>query len=165
MLETVIRWGAYVGGWLLVIGPLFQSRVELEAERSHLTEVRATIQSTAPPSRVSAWWWLLPPVALFLSRRRQATYVQTLRSVLTDAQMDSLERYFSVARGWMIVAAGAALIAFKETYELAHHQHWLPTGFWVLTAIGIVATAAFTSAGPARADRVRRHRRGPRSRI
>ncbi|ADG78573.1 Integral membrane protein OS=Tsukamurella paurometabola (strain ATCC 8368 / DSM / CCUG 35730/ CIP 100753 / JCM 10117 / KCTC 9821 / NBRC 16120 / NCIMB 702349/ NCTC 13040) OX=521096 GN=Tpau_1961 PE=4 SV=1 [Tsukamurella paurometabola] len=158
MLETVIRWGAYLGGWLLVIGPLFQSRVELEAERAHLTEVRETIESTAPPSRVSAWWWLIPPVALFLSRRRQSQYVDTLTTVLTTAQMESLERYFSVARGWMIVAAGAVLIAVKETFELAHHQHWLPGGFWVLAVIGLIATVAFTSAGPARSDRHRLRR-------
>ncbi len=164
MLETLIRWAAYVGGWLLVIGPLLQSRVELEAERAHLTEIQEAARAALPPSQVSAWWWLLPPVAMFLTRRRQSEYEATLRSVLDDSQLERLRRYFIVARGWMIVATGALLIAVKETYELAHHLHWAPTGFWVLGGIAVVVTSATSSAGPERSGRRRRRTpRGPGS--
>ena len=33
-------------------------------------------------------------------------------------------RYMNIARGWMLVGAGAFLIALKETWELVEHQEW-----------------------------------------
>lgn len=152
MLETLIRWAAYLGGWLLVAGPLVQSRLELEAEASELREIRATVEATAPPSRLSSWWWLLPPAALYLTRRREAAYVRTLQTVLTQEQIRSLARFFAVARAWLIVAAGAALIAIKETYELAHHLHWLPWGFPGLVAVAVVGVSAINTASGDRVD-------------
>ncbi|NMD54423.1 MULTISPECIES: hypothetical protein [Tsukamurella] len=158
MLETLIRWGAYLGGWLLVAGPLLQSRLELERERSHLAEVREAVRATAPPSRPSAVWWLFPPAALYLARQRQSAYVATLTTVLTPAQLANLARYFAVARAWMIVAAGAALIALKETFELAHHMHWGTPGFWALAAVALLCIAALNGAASAYSDhRDRRH--------
>lgn len=153
MLETLIRWGAYLGGWLLVAGPLVQSRLELDAEAAELREVRDTVEATAPPSRLSRWWWLLPPLAMVLTRRREAAYIKTLRGVLTAEQLRSLAHFFAVARAWMIVASGAALIAIKETYELAHHLHALPWGFWVLTVIAVVAVGGINAATWKRLDR------------
>lgn len=150
MLETLIRWAAYFGGWLLVAGPLMQSRLELEAERSELAGIREAMRLAPPPSRPSAWWWLLPPAAFVVARRAQHRHLATLSSVLTAEQFSALRRYFSVARGWMIVAAGATLIAIKETYELSHHLHWQPIGFWALFAVAAIAVSAGSGASSAR---------------
>lgn len=147
MLETLIRWGAYLGGWLLVAGPLIQARLELDAEATELSGIRDVVRSTAPPSRLSRWWWLVPPVAMYLTRRRQSAFLDTLGERLDAAQRARLAHFFAVARAWMIVACGAALIAVKETYELAHHEHWGAVGFWVLiliAAVGVAATNAAT---------------------
>ncbi|KXP01560.1 hypothetical protein [Tsukamurella pseudospumae] len=152
MLETLIRWAAFFGGWLLVAGPLVQSRLELDAEASELSGIRATVEATAPPSRLSRWWWLFPPVAVYLTRRRQAAYVATLREVLTAEQMSKLAHFFAVARAWLLVASGAALIALKETYELSHHQHWEPWGFWALTAFAVIAIGGLNTATWKRPD-------------
>ncbi|MET9327956.1 hypothetical protein [Tsukamurella sp. NPDC003166] len=138
MLETLIRWAAFVGGWLLVAGPLIQARLELEAEAAELSEIQSLLKATLPPSRLSGWWWLLPPVALYLTRRRQASYIASLNENLTPEQSHGLWHFFSVARAWMIVASGAFLIAVKETYELAHHHHWAAPAFWGLCVVGIV---------------------------
>ncbi|TWS20050.1 hypothetical protein FK529_07885 [Tsukamurella asaccharolytica] len=158
MLETLIRWGAYLGGWLLVAGPLVQSRLELEREGSHLAEVREAAHATPPPPRPSAVWWLFPPLALYLTRRRQSAYLATLTTVLTPEQSASLARYFAVARAWMIVASGAALIALKETFELSHHLHWGTPGFWALTVLAMISVAALTAAASAYSDRRDRRR-------
>ena len=156
MLETLIRWAAYLGGWLLVAGPMIQARLELEAEATELSGIGEVVRSTAPPSHLSRWWWLVPPVAMFLTRRRQSAFLNTLGERLDTAQLAKLARFFAVARAWMIVACGAALIAIKETYELAHHHHWGATGFWLLVliaAVGVATTNAATWKKPGRATR------------
>ena len=82
--------------------------------------------------------------------------VAQLGERLDTAQLAKLARFFAVARAWMIVACGAALIAIKETYELAHHHHWGATGFWLLVliaAVGVAATNAATWKKPGRAAR------------
>lgn len=153
MLETLIRWGVYLGGWLLVAGPLIQSRLELEAEGSELGGIRGKLRATAPPTRLSRWWWLLPPLALYLTRRRQAAYIGTLHGLLTDEELRKLGHFFAVARAWMLVAGGAALIALKETYELSHHQHWEPWGFWILTVLAVFAVGGINAATWKQPDR------------
>ncbi|GAA1089237.1 hypothetical protein [Tsukamurella spumae] len=146
MLETAIRWVAFFGGWLLVAGPLIQARLELEAEGQELSGIQSLLRATLPPSRLSRWWWLLPPLALYLTRRRQTAYLATLNEKLTPEQRHGLWHFFAVARAWMIVASGAFLIALKETYELAHHHHWPAPAFWGLCVIGIFGVNAANAA-------------------
>ncbi|GAB3440490.1 hypothetical protein GCM10027517_15010 [Phycicoccus ginsengisoli] len=48
-----------------------------------------------------------------------------------------MTRYLAIARGWLIVAGGAWLIALKETWELVeHHEAGLPA----YVAVVLVAT-------------------------
>jgi hypothetical protein len=39
-----------------------------------------------------------------------------------------------VASAWFLVAAGAALIGVKETWELVEHYDWAEWSFWALLA-------------------------------
>jgi hypothetical protein len=59
--------------------------------------------------------------------------------------MLGLVSYMNKATAWFYVAAGAFLIALKETYELVEGHEWPTAVFWVLI-VGMLAIAAVNTA-------------------
>ncbi|GAB3440487.1 hypothetical protein GCM10027517_15000 [Phycicoccus ginsengisoli] len=66
MAEAVL-WFGFIGAWLLFTGPVYQAKLELEAEDDASERLHALSEQVAAPPPVSPWWWLLPPVRLVLS--------------------------------------------------------------------------------------------------
>jgi hypothetical protein len=104
IMDEVVNWAGFVGAWLLVAGPTLQGAMDLHRiERS----------SRKPGQRLpSRWWWLLPPVMYVLSRSR-----------FRDGSSRSRE-FRDSGTGWFYVAGGGALLAAKETYDLAQIFGW-----------------------------------------
>lgn len=154
-MGTFIVWVAYLGGWLLVAGPLLQSRLELEAEQGELRAVRDRLRSAPRTSvePVSGWWWLVPPVAWVKSARRGRAAKAELFEVLTPEESRAVTHYLLVSRAWLFVAGGALFIAVKETWELVHHQHWSTATFWGLVLLGGLAATTLAAGGRGRGAR------------
>jgi hypothetical protein len=127
-----IAWCGFFGGWLLVVGPVYQAAIELREEafeREAFEEAAANVPQPVPPSN---WWWLLPPVYYAIARRRGNVQREAILARLTKDQMDDLFSFVSKARGWLIVGMGALLIATKETWELGEHYEWTVLTFVVI---------------------------------
>jgi len=146
-MTGLIAWCGFFGAWLLVAGPIFQAAVELHDEDVARDEFEAASKAVVPRyPPASPWWWLLPPVAYYLWRKRSDRF---RRAVMTQLGPEVLEQFISFinkATGWLYVAAGASLIAVKETWELAEHEEWHHWVFWVLIvfmALVAVGNAAF----------------------
>jgi hypothetical protein len=71
---------------------------------------------------------------------------------MPSAQVQQLIRLHDKATGWMFVAAGALLIAVKETWELHELQEWPPWLFWALVALMLTAALGYTAARLWRGD-------------
>lgn len=120
-MDTFVLWSAAIGAWLLVAGPLYQGALELaEVAAGYADHLSEAVAPERHPSEVSPWWWLLPPVAVVLiwrsARRQRAEYVDSVSPTAREAIMT----FSSHAQGWLLVAAGAFLIALKETWHLIH---------------------------------------------
>jgi hypothetical protein len=143
-VDDVIVWSGFLGGWLLVAGPIYQAALELEDENIERDVLAAASQQVDPPPRVSPWWWLLPPVAYLRQRRRARRYRQAVMAVLTSEQMEQLVRFTNKATGWVMVAAGAFFIAIKETWELVEAYEWPTPIWWILILIMVVISTSYT---------------------
>lgn len=134
-----------VGAWLLVAGPVYQAAIELHEQEVDRDAIDATVASITKPPRISWAWWLLPPVAYVKQQRRERAYRRSVMSALGQEQIEQTVRFLNKATGWMIVAAGAFLIAMKETWELIELLEW-PWWVWlvivIVLAIASVANAA-----------------------
>jgi hypothetical protein len=131
-MHELILWVGFLGGWLLVAGPIYQASVELgeeefEGERFHLAA-----QEVGPPPETSPWWWLFPPARLFVGRRRREDWQDQVVLALPDEDYEALGSFMRKARGWLFVGLGGTAIAAKETYELVEGSHWPIAVFWVL---------------------------------
>jgi hypothetical protein len=134
----------FLGGWLLVAGPVYQAAIELGEEQFERDEIDRASDAAEPLGRVSPWWWLIPPVGYVLNhRRRQEWRVRTMHA-LTRAQLEQFVSFVSKATGWMFIAAGASLIAIKETWELHEAYEWPVAIFWGLVVIMLVLCALNT---------------------
>ncbi len=143
-MSEVIAWSGFVGGWLLVAGPVYQAAIELadeDFERSDLEAAHASIDS---PPRASGWWWLLPPVAYALRRRRARATRHALLHVLEPDQLERLMHFSETATAWLFVASGASLIATKETWDLHETYEWPTWVFWALTVVMVAFCASNT---------------------
>lgn len=141
-MELVIAVCACIGAWLLVAGPLYQGALELlEHDLDHQAGGRIP-----PPPPPSSWWWLLPPVMLALRRRRAGSYNREILSSLSPQQRAQRSIFIRKATGWFIVGSGAALLAVKETWELAERGDWPLAGFAALLALMAVLVGANTAA-------------------
>jgi hypothetical protein len=137
-MEYVILVLGALGAWLLVAGPLFQASLELheqEIDREEIDRVTSTIEAPAP---ISPWWWLLPPVAYVKQRRQSKAHRQAVMDALGPQQLEQTISFLDKASGWMIVAAGAFLIAIKETYEVVELFEWPIAVFWVIVVVAPV---------------------------
>jgi hypothetical protein len=147
-VHTAVYWFGFLGAWLLFAGPIFQASVELRAEDEATERMERATDALPPPRPVSNWWWLLPPVRMILSSRRSQEYRETVLAALSPEDLDVIVRYINIARGWMLVGAGAFLIALKETWELVEHQEWPTWLYWVLIvfmavlALGVIGGSA-----------------------
>ena len=76
-MEHLIAWCGFLGGWLLVAGPISQAvqeLTELELERERIAEATSKVERPPP---VSVWWWLLPPAKMYLEHRRNDAFRET----------------------------------------------------------------------------------------
>jgi len=118
-MDVFIHWAGFLGAWLLVAGPLFQAAIELRDEdldREQFERVKGEVPQQQPVSR---WWWLLPPVAYYKGRQRNNAYQKAMMAALPTETREQFVGFMNKANGWFTVAAGAFLIALKETWELA----------------------------------------------
>ena len=143
-MELLILWAGFVGGWLLVAGPVFQASVELREEEIDRAVIAEAASHAGPPRRVSAWWWLLPPVAYLLIQRAQREFKEAAFTHLSEEQRTQFVSFMRKARGWLIVASGAYLIAVKETWELTEGSEWQEWVFWLLIVVMPTACLLYT---------------------
>jgi hypothetical protein len=142
-MEYVIAICGFIGGWLLVAGPVWQAAIELRDEEIDQEAIEAVKSTIEVPPPISAWWWLLPPVAYVLQLRRRSQYQVKFNAALEPEQLAQTISFFNKANGWIIVAIGGFLIAVKETWELVEDFHWPQWVFWVLFVVmPIIAIAS-----------------------
>jgi hypothetical protein len=156
-LNEVIAWATFAGAWLLVAGPLYQGSVELgelQVDRAGITGKAVAAQATH--ARPSAWWWLLPPIMYMLYRRWYKTLRQAMLAQLTQTQREQLTSYQSKTAGWFTVAAGAALLAAGETWQIVQHYRWPVWMFWLLVVVMLAAAVLNTAILMISAARTRR---------
>ena len=146
-MPHVIAWCGFLGAWLLVAGPLDQAVREIEDagfEHEALDQAKAQVEEPPP---VSSWWLLLPPVWWFLRRRRESIYRHRVGEAMDDEDLLAFLTVKDILNAWLYVAAGASLIAVKETWELHEAYEWPEWAFW----LGVVGMLRL----------LRRHHRGP----
>ncbi|HEY1277655.1 MAG TPA: hypothetical protein VGF25_22300 [Thermoleophilaceae bacterium] len=132
----------FLGAWLLVIGPLGQAVRELEEEEFERDSFARAEQQVEKPPPVSAWWWLAPPAYFVLRRRRDRVYHQRIAVVMRPEELEAFAHLRDVANAWGFVAAGASLIAAKETWELHEQYDWADWTFWALVGVMLLICAA-----------------------
>ena len=153
-MPHAIEWCGFLGAWLLVAGPLDQAVREVEDndfERDTLAEAASHVEDPPP---VSGWWLLLPPVWWMIRTRRESEYRHRVAEVMDDSDLLAFLTFRDVVNAWGYVAAGASLIAIKETWELHEAYGWPQWVFWALVAAMVLLSVALT--------RVRYHHRQDR---
>ncbi|WP_410658212.1 hypothetical protein [Amycolatopsis sp. lyj-112] len=147
-IEYAIAWSAFLGGWLLVAGPMYQGALELRAESEQFDDLRS-VRTRVPTGRsgVSRWWWLLPPVAIAKERRRRDKVHREIMESLTAQQRRTMTTFANKARGWFIVCAGAFFIALKETWHLHELYHWSLWTYIALVLVPLVLSLVHTTRG------------------
>ena len=164
-MNVVIVWAEFLGAWLLVAGPLYQGSVELDEldlDREGIEGIKVTAIQAARDQRPSAWWWLLPPVMYVLRRRWARAFREASAAQLSDTQREQLTVFRSKATGWFTVAAGAALLAAGETWQVTEHYRWPAWAFWLLLVIMIAVSVLYTASQMIGAQHAR-HEAGPAS--
>ncbi len=115
---------ALLGAWLLFAGPLYQAMLEMRAHEFAVNHAPLRDRFKAPP--VSSWWWILPPVKLWLDKQHSDAIRAQYVGSLSKEQLRSLVDYLNRAAGWMLVGAGAFLLAMHETIETVEHFELKP---------------------------------------
>ena len=64
---------------------------------------------------------------------------------LTKTQREQVTRFQSKSTGWFTVAAGAALLAAGETWQITQHYRWPVWAFWLLVAVMLAAAVLTTT--------------------
>lgn len=141
-MPDVIALCGFLGAWLLVIGPLGQALRELEEEEFERDSFARAEQQVDKPPPVSAWWWLVPPAYFVLRRRRDRSYHERIAAAMRPGELEALAHLRDVANAWALVAAGAFLIAVKETWELHEQYDWAEWTFWALVVGMLLVCAA-----------------------
>lgn len=157
MSDKIILFLEIIGAWLLFAGPLLQSIIELYREsdgfdhiREHLNEI--TRDENWPP-QISFFWWLLPPVKIIRENRRNRKINKLIAAHLNEAELKQFREFSLKARAWILVAAGAWLVAIATTHNLTD-TFGLNFGWWLaiilfLTYLSIVAViSSFRSKMP-----------------
>jgi hypothetical protein len=137
-MEYLIVICGSLGAWLLVAGPVYQAALELSDQDMDHERIDQTVSSIPKPKPLSSWWWLLPPVAYVKQRKRSGDHRRAIMDALEPEQLEQTVSFLNKARGWLIVAFGAFLIAVKETWELTVLLHWPAWSFWLLVILALV---------------------------
>jgi hypothetical protein len=124
---------------LLVAGPVYQAAIELADEEFERADVERALVKTSAPRRIPTWWLLLPPVALALHLRRGHSWRRALTGVLTRRELERLMHFAETATAWLFVAAGAFLIAVKETWDLREAYDWSTATFTAIVVVMVLA--------------------------
>ena len=109
-MHEAVYWVGFIGAWLLFVGPVYQSALELREEEDARVSMQKVLESAPPPERVSPWWWLLPPVAIVKLFRRRGQYMGVIDELMSQGDRESIDHYKAVAKGWWYVGAGAWFI-------------------------------------------------------
>lgn len=136
MHNTLIAALGAMGAWLLVAGPLHQATIELREQG--LTDRTNFRTETLTPHHISPWWWLLPPVAYWKHHRERERIKQLALHTMSTEQIQRMLAFSNTALGWLFVAAGATLIAIKETYELVEITHWPHAWTWIIVIAALL---------------------------
>jgi hypothetical protein len=150
-MPDLIAFCGFLGAWLLVIGPLGQAVRELEEEEFERDSIGRAEQQIEKPPPVSAWWLLAAPVYFVLRRRRGRVYHDRIAVAMKPEEFEAFAHLRDVATAWAFVAAGASLIAVKETWELHEQYNWADWTFWALVVVMLLICGARVS------FRVQRH--------
>jgi hypothetical protein len=151
-MDAFIHWAGFAGAWLLVAGPLFQAAVELRDEAFDGDQFDPANLDVAEPPRISSWWWLLPPVAYWKNKKRSDAQHKAVLAALNIEQREQFVGFMNKATGWFTVAAGAFLIALKETWEL-NELYELPVAvYWIVVVVLSVLAVGNTVFRLVRAD-------------
>ncbi len=145
-MHHFIAWCGFLGAWLLVAGPLDQAVREVdETEFEHEAIAEAASRVERPP-QVSSWWLLAPPVWWWLRSRREHTYRDRVAAAMDDRALLAFFNLRDVLNAWVFVAAGASLIAVKETWELHESYDWPGWAFWALAVVALTGCVGSTRA-------------------
>jgi hypothetical protein len=159
-MHEAVFWVGFIGAWLLFVGPVYQSALELREEEEARTSMQKALENAPPPERFSPWWWLLPPVAIVMLFRRRGQYMGIIDTLMSEEDRRSIGHYKAVARGWWYVGAGAWFIFLKEAWELAEHHEWTLTTYWVTVVLMTMVALGGVGAGGDRSARNRRRSYG-----
>jgi hypothetical protein len=134
-MAHIIAWCGFLGAWLLVAGPLDQAVREVEDNEFEQDAITEAASRVGEPPQVSGWWLLLPPVWWYLRRRRESQYRHNVAEELDDRDLLAFLTFKDVLNGWAYVAAGAALLAVKETWDLHETFEWPEWVSWALIVV------------------------------
>lgn len=151
-MDAIIAIAGFVGGWLLVAGPVYQAALELKDEGLERDRLQAVQARVARPKHGSAWWWLVPPAKLAMERRNSEQYRREFLASLPKEEAEAMVAFIDKAVGWLYVACGGLLIASKETYELVERFHLGVAWFWALLLVCALASFANTAVRMSRSD-------------
>ncbi len=143
----------FLGAWLLFAGPVYQAALELQEQEVDREQLDAAAKGVAPPPGFSRWWWLLPPVAYLKQKRRADAHRQAIMRSLSPDAMKQTIAFFDKATGWMIVSAGALLLAVKETWELVELFEWPAFVFWILVVVIVALCIGYAVTRTRRSNR------------
>ena len=144
-MHELILWSGFFGAWLLVARPLYQAAQELDEEEVDRSVLEGYQRDEAPEDKPSAWWWLLPPVGYWKQRQYAERQREAAMAAMPRDKLLGLVSYMNKATAWFYVAAGAFLIALKETYELVEGHEWPTAVFWVLVVVMFAIAAVNTA--------------------
>lgn len=142
-----------LGAWLLVAGPLYQASIELH--RHGITQRRNLPASIPKPQPISAWWWLVLPVAYWKHHVEKTRIRAEALKVLPSEDVERMLAFSNTALGWSAVAAGATLIAVKETWELVEIADWPSAITWLIVIVALLLAAANAALQTARTAKIR----------
>ncbi|MEP6478128.1 MAG: hypothetical protein ABJB03_01960 [Rhodoglobus sp.] len=153
-MDYVIAVIAFVGAWLIVAGPVYQAAIELQEQEFDREAMEATTSTVVAPPAISSWWWLLPPVAWIKQHNRSEIYRRAVFAALGADQLKQTVTFFNKANGWMIVGAGAFLLAINETWLLVRLLEWPVWVLWVTVVVLGIACLLNAAAAMVRNEKI-----------
>lgn len=123
-MELFFLYCGFFGSWLLFAGPIFQAALELKDEDIERDRIHEVAKEVSVIQHVSPWWWLFPPIKLYLESVQRRRWQKEYFSLMLPEDREAFVSFTSKARGWLFVAGGALLIAFKGTWDLGDKLEW-----------------------------------------
>ena len=98
-MPHLIAWCAFVGAWLLVVGPLDQATRELQEEECERDALALAAGAIEAPPAISRWWLLLVPVYYVLRLRRAREYRRRIVAVMDSGDLEAFAHLREIASG------------------------------------------------------------------